>query len=314
MTSRRTFLSTAAAVALPLSVPASASGQTNARAKTARVRYCLNTSTVRGHKLTIVEQVDLAAQAGYDGIEPWIGDLRKYVESGGKLVDLKRRISNAGLAVESAIGFARWIVDDESERAKGLDDFRSDMELLAQIGGVRIAAPPVGMHGGDASVLDLDVAAERYAAVLKLGRETGVTPQLEFWGPSKNLHKLEQAVYVACAAGDPDACLLPDIYHMYRGGSSFDGIGMLAGTAVHCFHMNDYPSGKERTEYKDSDRVYPGDGVAPIGAVLRTLLASGFDGALSLELFNKEYWKQPAAEVAARGLQSMREAVANATA
>lgn len=313
MPSRRLFLtSIGAAAALPAVVGKPAAAQSDR--KPAKIRYCLNTSTVRGQNLSVVEQVDLAAQTGYDGIEPWIGDLRKYVAGGGRLDELKRRISNAGLKVESAIGFAKWIVDDEAEREKGLAEFRSDMELIAAIGGTRIAAPPVGMHGNDSDTLDLDKAGERYRALLEIGEQTGVTPQLEFWGPSKNLHKLEQAVYVAAAAGHKDACLLPDIYHMFRGGSSFEAIGMLAGTAVHCFHMNDYPAGKERTEYMDSDRVYPGDGIAPVSDVIKSLVASGFSGALSLELFNKDYWKQPAEEVAKRGLESMREQVAKALA
>lgn len=311
MPSRRSFLQSIPALAIPATLPLAATGQTT-KSVTPAVRFCLNTSTVRGHKLSVVEQIDLAASAGYDGIEPWIGDLRKYVSDGGKLPELKQRITDAGLTVESAIGFARWIVDDETERRQGLEEFRSDMELLAAIGGTRIAAPPVGMHQGDAPSLDLDVAAERYHAVLELGRETGVVPQLEFWGPSKNLHKLEQALYVAAAAGHPDACLLPDIYHLFRGGSSFDGIGMLAGTAVHCFHLNDYPAGKERVDYNDADRVYPGDGIAPVVNVLRTLIASGFDGALSLELFNRDYWQQPAADVAARGLDSMKAVIKRA--
>ena len=84
------------------------------------VRFALNTSTVRGQNLTIEEQVDLTSKAGYDGIEPWIRDIQKYVDGGGSLVDLKKRISDRGLTVDSAIGFANWIVDDPETRAKGL--------------------------------------------------------------------------------------------------------------------------------------------------------------------------------------------------
>ncbi|HEX6986913.1 MAG TPA: sugar phosphate isomerase/epimerase, partial [Planctomycetaceae bacterium] len=43
-----------------------------------RVRYCLNTSTVRGQKLDLPALVDLAAAAGYDGIEPWINEITAY--------------------------------------------------------------------------------------------------------------------------------------------------------------------------------------------------------------------------------------------
>src|SRR2546427_2307236 len=37
---------------------------------------------------------------------------------GGSLPELKRRIADAGLTVESAIGFPQWIVDDDTQRAK----------------------------------------------------------------------------------------------------------------------------------------------------------------------------------------------------
>ena len=73
-------------------------------------RYCLNTSTIRGQKLSIVEEVEIAAQAGYQAIEPWIGELDDYAKKGGSLPDLRKRIADAGLTVEDAIGFPTWIV------------------------------------------------------------------------------------------------------------------------------------------------------------------------------------------------------------
>ena len=53
---------------------------------------------------------------GYQAIEPWINELERHVEKGGNLRDLGRRITDAGLRVPSAIGFAEWIVDDEGQR------------------------------------------------------------------------------------------------------------------------------------------------------------------------------------------------------
>ncbi|MGB2820836.1 MAG: sugar phosphate isomerase/epimerase, partial [Phycisphaerae bacterium] len=55
--------------------------------------YCLNTATIRGHGLGIVEQVELAAAAGYGGIEPWIDDIEAYRDAGGSLRDLRKRIA-----------------------------------------------------------------------------------------------------------------------------------------------------------------------------------------------------------------------------
>src|SRR5688500_12084916 len=73
--------------------------------------YCLNTSTIRGHNLSIIEEIDVAAEAGYEAIEPWIGKIDDYANKGGSLKDLAKRIADHGMSVESAIGFAQWIVN-----------------------------------------------------------------------------------------------------------------------------------------------------------------------------------------------------------
>jgi len=81
-------------------------------------RYCLNTATLRGQKLGIVKEIEVAAKAGYQGIEPWVASIEAYVEGGGSLKDLGQRLSDSGLTVEGAIGFPEWLVDDEARRAK----------------------------------------------------------------------------------------------------------------------------------------------------------------------------------------------------
>jgi 2-keto-myo-inositol isomerase len=265
-------------------------------------RFCLNTSTISGQKLSLVEQVAVAATAGYNGIEPWISDLRRHQESGGSLDDVRRQIADAGMTVESAIGFAPWIVDDDAARAAGLDAAARDMQLVRAIGGTRIAAPPVGATGA----IDLWVVAERYHALLEVGRNEGVVPQLELWGHSPAIHKLGQLVAIATEAAHDDACLLPDVYHIYKGGSSFAGLALIAGARMHVFHINDYPADPPRASIGDADRVYPGDGIAPLATILSTLRATGFSGALSLELFNRDYWRDDALEVAKTGLAKMR--------
>jgi sugar phosphate isomerase/epimerase len=75
------------------------------------------------------------------------------------------------------------------------------------------------------------------------------------------------------------------------------------------FHINDYPESPPRAEIDDADRVYPGDGVAPLGELFRSLQAFGFKGYLSVELFNPDYWKQPAPTVARQALEKTRASV-----
>ena len=104
-------------------------------------RYCLNTATIRGQKLGLAKEIEIAAKAGYQAIEPWVESIDAYKQGGGSLPDLKRQIADLGLTVESAIGFPEWIVDDDAKRAKGLERAKYEMELVGQIGGKRLAAP-----------------------------------------------------------------------------------------------------------------------------------------------------------------------------
>lgn len=270
------------------------------------MKYCLNTSTIHGEAVPLLEQIEVARQAGYDSMELWLRDIDKYLSGGGSLADLKKRIADAGLTIESSIAFAPWIVADDATHKKALDQAKKEMETIVAIGGTRIAAPPAGAVDGDR--LDLDLAGQRYRALLEAGRQVGCLPQLEVWGFSKNLSKLSEVLYVAAAAQHPDACVLPDVYHLYKGGSLFEDLGLLAGTKIHVFHVNDYPD-IPRDKISDADRVYPGDGIAPITKVFKTVMASGFQGVVSLELFNRKYWETPPLENATLGLRKMRAAI-----
>ncbi len=271
--------------------------------------YSLNTATIRGQKLPLAEVFDVAAKAGYRAIEPWIEEIQRHVAAGGALADLKKRAADHGLAVIDAIGFADWISDDDAKRKAGLEQMRREMDLVAQIGGLRIAAPPLGGYNAPINIRRI---ADRYRKVLEMGRQIGIVPQLELWGGSKTLNRVSEVAFVTIEAADPDACPLLDVFHIYKGGSDFASLRLLGGAALHVLHVNDYPAQPPRATVTDAQRVYPGDGVAPLGLLFRTLAANGFRGHLSLELFNRGYWAQSALEVARTGLEKTRAAVSKA--
>lgn len=271
-------------------------------------KYCLNTSTIRGQNLPITKEIDIAARAGYTGIEPWLGKLNDYKKNGGSLKDLRNRINDHGLTIESAIGFAQWIVDDDTQRQQGMEDAKRDMDLLAQLGAKRIAAPPAGARG----IVEPMAAAERYRTLLNAGDDIGVVPQIEMWGGNKSIGRVSTAIYIALEAGHPNACFLGDVYHTYKGGSDFDALKMLGPQALQVFHWNDYPANPTRENIGDGDRVYPGDGVAPITNIVKGFLQVGATPVLSLELFNKKYWAMPPLEAARIGIKKMKASVAPA--
>lgn len=252
-------------------------------------RYCLNTATLRGQKLGLVQEIEIIAKAGYGGIEPWVREIDQYVQQGGALEDLRKRIADHGLTVEGVIGFAPWMVDDAARRGQAMEEMKRMMGTVRALGGQRVAAPPAGEGS---QPVKLRAITDRYRDLLELGRRMDAVPQLEIWGFSRSLHRLGQVAFVAVETGHPGACLLLDVYHIYRGGSDFAGLQVISGHAMHVFHVNDYPASPSRESLRDADRVYPGDGVAPLPQILGDLHAGGFRGTLSVELFNPTYWRQ----------------------
>jgi sugar phosphate isomerase/epimerase len=118
--------------------------------------------------------------------------------------------------------------------------------------------------------------------------------------------RLGQAAGIAIEAHHPKACVLPDVYHLHRGGSGLDGVRKVNADLLAGFHLNDYPADPPAERLRDADRIYPGDGVAPLGQLFRDLRAIGYRGAVSIELFNPEYYKQDPLRVAKTALEKTR--------
>ncbi|RYU96829.1 sugar phosphate isomerase/epimerase family protein [Emticicia agri] len=310
--SRRNLLKNSLAVGagLSLGLPDAMAGSEKKAAH--NFKFSLNTSTIREQNLGLMGEIETAAKAGYDAIEVWVSTVEKYVQQGGKLKDVKKKAADLGITIEDAIGFSKWIVDDATEREKALEQNKREMAMLAEIGCKRIAAPPFGATTG--KVLDLKAIAERYGKLLEVSDNFGVIPQLEMWGFSTNLHLVGEVLFAASESGHPKACVLTDVYHLHKGGSSFNSLKTASGSSIQMFHMNDYPGVPPRETINDGDRILPGDGVAPITQILKELHHKNTPIILSLEIFNKEYWKMDALVAAKMGIEKMKASVAKAIA
>jgi len=270
-------------------------------------KFCLNTSTIRGQKLGLTKMIETAAKGGFDSLELWVMDVKEYRDGGGSMSALKKLIDDSHLTVEDAIGFAPWMVDDDAQREKGFAQMKEEMQMMAELGCKRIAAPSSGVKADQP--LDLFKVGERYKQLLDLGRQTGVKPLLEFWGGSPVFYHFGQALMACAAANDPDVCILPDVYHLFRGGSNFDCLKMVSGHMIDVIHINDYPSDIPRQQQNDGHRVMPGDGAAPYKQIITDLRNMGGTKVLSLEIFNENYWKMDALAVCKLGVEKMRKVV-----
>lgn len=306
MINRRDLFKLTAPLAAGAFIPAAVKAAA-ATAPKGPFRFCLNTSTISGQKPGLLRSIEIASIAGYDGMELWTGEIKDYLKKGNSIQSLATFINSKNIVVENAISFTAWMVEDEVQHTAALKELEEEMKMMAALGCHRIAAPPVGVT--ENQPINVQQAAARYREILALGRKYNVMPLLEFWGASGTLYNLSQAVSIAVAANDKDARILPDIYHMFRGGSGFEGLNLLNGKVIDVIHMNDYPASKPVNEQTDADRVYPGDGAAPLKQVLRALKNMGGTKVLSLELFNQAYWAQDPLLVAKTGLQKMKALV-----
>ena len=315
--SRREVLGGAVAAFGAAAVPSTAAEALAPGAAGARIRpanepfgYCLNTSTIRGNNLDIVGEINAAAKAGFHAIEPWIREIDDYTSKGGTLKDLGKRIADAGLTVEDAIAFNSFLDDDDARRAASMEKLKLDMDKVAQIGGTRVAAPP----GNNRAAVSLDNAAKYYREALDAGEKTGVQPLLELWGTHPVLGPLSHGIHVTVAAGRADASLLLDVFHLYKSGTPFTALKQINGASLHVIHLNDYPQASDSATLNDGNRIYPGDGVAPLRQILRDLRDNGFRGYLSLELFNRDYWARSADENLKTAMEKIRATVRSAMA
>jgi len=267
----------------------------------------MNTSTIR--PATLLEKIDATAEAGYDGIELWIDDIEKYEKDGGDLKALGQQIKDKGLFVHNVIGLWNAVPPTQELWDKQLPETRNRLRMMSAIGSKHAAAIP----DSELANIDLKWTAARYKDLLDIGRnDYNVIPGFEFVGFFKSINRLGTASAIAIDANDPQAGLIADTFHLFRGGSGFNGVQMLQGKFIYDFHWNDVPAGMKPEDCADEHRVFPGDGCLPLIPLLKDLIKIEFTGPLSLELFNREHWKMDPKEVAKIGKDKMLAGIAEA--
>lgn len=298
---RRTLLAAAgAAAALPAAVAGATGNPPPGRYQGGQSPWplCLDTATIRPAPLE--EKIRLAAAAGFDAIEPWEGELHDYETNGGSLQDLGKRIRDAGLFVPSVIGLWNAIPATREDFDRSLVDNRRRMRQAAAIGAEHIQVVPQPPRPWPE--FDPKWAADRYRELLQIGLdEFNIRPALVFVQFLPGCARLGQAAGIALDADHPEARIIPDVFHMHIGGSGFTGLRHLRGEFLAIVQFNDAPAEPPLGQLKDEHRVFPGDGILPLVDVLRDLLAIGYTGCVSLELYNPAYWERDLEGVAREG-------------
>ncbi len=305
---RRDFFTIAAsAIATTVATSTSSvSGAAATQAATPEKRYqggvspwpvCLDTATIRPASLE--DKIKFAAAAGFDAIEPWDKELEEYEKGGGNLKDLRKKIEDSGLFVPSMIGLWNSVPPTQEAFDASLVDTRRRMRMASEVGCQHVQV--ICNTAGDQ--WDQKWVAARYRELVEIGiNEFNLRPALVFvkFQPIKSFG---QAMGVVLDANHAKGMVIPDTFHMHISGGGFEALKHVKGDSIAIFQFADAPAGIAADEMKDADRVFPGDGILPLPEVLRDLKATGFKGAVSLELYNPNYWKEDLAKIAKTGLE-----------
>ncbi len=259
-------------------------------------RAAMNAITIK--QAPLLEKIRIVGEAGYQGIGLWADELERLRAEDGSLEAVLNALWETGLQVVEicAVGGWMWVPEEKREEvfARCEKAFR-----LAEEMGCEVVIACAGDGEGE-----MEQAIQDYAALCDLGGRYGVTPALEFIGPLQRVKDVASAWEVVKAVERPNAALLLDTFHFYRGGSRLEDLAQVPGDKVALVHINDVKD-LPREQLTDGHRVMPGEGILPLQQMLSLLDKQWYYGYLSLELFNEQFWGQPAAQVAQRGRASL---------
>lgn len=268
----------------------------------AEFQYSLNCSTIRTTPL--MDKIAIAGEVGYTGIELWFDDLDAHLANGGTLADVRSALNDNGLTVVSTIFLKGWWDTTGEVHAEAMEECKRRMGLAAELESRHyVAGPPLGP-------VDIETGARRYRELLELGQSLGIDPAAEYLGFAEEFNTIEKAVDLIERCDHPDATIVHDPFHIFRGGGSIESIANLNPLQIAVFHFNDAPEFPPRPLQQDPDRVMPGDGHLDLKRALSLLNQIGFDGYISLELFNRDWWQRDPRETARVGLERMQQLAA----
>lgn len=254
--------------------------------------------TLSTRHCTLLTDIRIAKETGYEGIEI-VGDkLRRYLATGhrlDRLLPLFEGLPPVGLG---------YIQDIErqgpEEYAALLHECEAVCSLAEQIGGpmVQLLTGPLDPSGPYQGIGDRPwpevraLTAKNLKAIGDIGQRHGIRFYLEPLAFA-HLHKLEQAVEVIDAAERDNIGLVIDFWHMWDSGATPEQIARLDKRYIFCAHVCDSleAHGERGGPDQRGRNVWPGGGRIPIKAWVDAVLATGFDGWWSCELLSPTYWE-----------------------
>ena len=230
---------------------------------------------------TLVEKLHAAAAAGFDGVEIFEPDLVASPASPEEVVALARRL---GLSLDLYQPFrdAEGVTDDEFESV--LHRARAKFGLMQRLG---IDTMLVCSNVGTATVDDDAVSA---AQLRRLGEEAaahGVRLAYEALAWGRFVDDYRHAWRIVELADHPAVGVCLDSFHILSRGHDPAEIEQIPGDRIFFLQLADAPAlTMDVLSWSRHYRLFPGEGTFDLTAFVGHVLAAGYTGPLSLEVFN----------------------------
>jgi 2-keto-myo-inositol isomerase len=236
-----------------------------------------NTSAGAGYRRSL----EGWAKAGITNVELTAPLLDEFLKT-DTLAAARRVLTDHGLTPVSAASGAPGIFEPNPNRAAALDTLKRRCEQFAELGLTRIYQPAASAARFMAD--DYKAAAANMREVGEIASQYKLTFMAETVRNSTFIATYSTMLRVTREAGHPAMKPLFDFYHFWSGPSKFEDLESVRPGEIGHVHFQDVP-GIPQELMDQTSREIPGDGVAPLEKILRTLRGKGYSGTLSVELF-----------------------------
>lgn len=266
--------------------------------RAARYPKCIATVCLSG---TLPEKLEAAAAAGFDGIEMFENDLLNF---DGSPARLRQMAADLGLAIMLYQPFRDFEGMPREALARNLARAERKFDVMAELG---VEMMLVCSNVQDIAIDDPARAADDLRQMAEAAARRGLRMGYEALAWARHTRTWRQAWQIVKQADHPALGLILDSFHTLSLGDSLDGLNEVPADKLFFVQFADAPKlSMDVLSWSRHHRNFPGQGELAVTAFARDLLAAGYTGPLSLEVFNDEFRAAPARSTALDGMRSLR--------
>ncbi len=249
---------------------------------------------------TLTEKIEAIAAARFKGVEIFENDLLSF---NGTPADARRMIEGFGLETVTFQPFRDFEGMPEPQRSKVFARAERKFDVMQELGCDLLMicsnVSPDSLGGIERAAADFHELGERAAR-----RGMRVAFEALSWG--RHIHDYRDAWEVVRRANHPAVGLVLDSFHALARETDLSAIRSIPSDKIFLVQMADAPMlDMDYLSWSRHYRCFPGQGDLPIDAFMDALGATGFDGLLSLEIFNDRFRAGSARSVAIDGQRSL---------